>query len=161
MSIYENNFRIWKYLSEQIHLKALDTVVEKQLQCHVLRLNQYAEEEIFGITQSDRWEVFWADITGSRIIICGNGEIGRSYYEQIKKCKWVDQIRLCKWIPQEDETPIREHIASEDYDCVILAYYESELADDSKEKIAKFFPKERIIWWKPIRSSEPVFSRNW
>lgn len=136
-------------------------LLKEQLDYHTVVLCLLGIEKFLGMEKAFVIPRYWfpqKDLTmGSKLIIYGAGAVGRSYYKKIRMEKlyevvcWVDK----KYLYYQKRgmavfTP--EEVAERDYDYILLALQNVELAkqvkDDLKEKY--HVEENKIIWYEPI-----------
>ncbi len=91
-----------------------------------------------------------------RIILYGGGKVGQDYYTQLKKFDY----NIVSWVDRKPDACIKRdmvivginNIARVDYDIILIAVLEEEIADAIKSDLIKLGVNEQeIIWNQPMR----------
>ena len=90
-----------------------------------------------------------------KVVVYGAGTVGQGYYSQLIKYQkinivsWVDKNSTAYDFDYFDVQPV-EIISGLDFDYILIAVLEEELADSIKnDLISMCIPKEKIIWHEP------------
>lgn len=95
----------------------------------------------------------FSDLIGKNIVIYGAGDVGNSYYRQIKKLK---NIKLVLWVDSNKEL-VKENaflsdvqdIYNVEFDYIIIAVKYQKLAESISQSLCGI-DKKKIIWKKPV-----------
>lgn len=101
---------------------------------------------------------------GKTIILYGAGNVGRDYYyqlvryENIKIAAWVDKNNSAYSYPYYKVKPI-DTIVNKFYDFILIAVLKESLKDSIVlDLVSKGLEKDKIIWIKPSKRNEEIFS---
>lgn len=92
-----------------------------------------------------------------KVILYGFGNVGRIYYEQIKKTDYCDIIAICdrsKMIFDVLTVPLihLEDITGFDYDYIVIAVEQERIAKEIREDLQKVgITSDKIVWQNPVR----------
>ena len=91
---------------------------------------------------------------GKKVVLYGAGNVGRSYYKQllqdsdIEILAWVDQKFDRDIYGRTIETP--SMINNINFDSLIIAIANENVAGEVKKKLIEWVPKEKILWKRPL-----------
>lgn len=94
------------------------------------------------------------DLYGKKIVLYGAGRVGKDYYYEISK---YQNCHIMNWVDQKNyqlEYAVinnMESIQSEDYDVVLIAVLDENLASEIREQlVGRGIDQKKIIWKEPI-----------
>lgn len=139
--------KYWELLQPQIDVYIMDMILNGAKLQYPFRYNtNICNKYLFPFGQVPQ---------GSKIVLYGAGNVGKCYYEQIAHLhycsvvKWMDQNFEKKKVPyMEISNP--EEIKNVEYDYVLLAVWDEDIAKEIKgDLIKRKISKEKILWWNP------------
>lgn len=139
----------WTYMPSEKDIKAYRAICEQiygdemmQIFEDALLYNRKHEQYIFPFEQLSQ---------GSKVVLYGAGNVGRSYYRQIKDS---EKIKLVGWVDNARREPYKGFdivrpaaLSTLDYDYVIIAVWPEDVAQQIRESLLTAeVAEEKIVW---------------
>ncbi len=148
---------IYLSLEEDFKNHKLKDCLFLQLQRWIMHMTCRAVNEFMGFESQVYIQEYILDISdlkGKKIVLYGAGTAGKNAYRQLKKfgqtiVMWADKNYL---LFQSDGMPVvsPDEILSQEYDVVLIAVADGELAEKiKKELLEKGIKEEQILWKEP------------
>ena len=129
--------------------------LEQQLQYYLVQFIKKNVEDIYRVKLLNLYQLpFRLQELGKRVVLYGAGNVGRSYYKQLR---WADGVRIVAWVDkglkgqriygQIIEAP--EFLESLEYDHIIIAVKNQDIAEKIKGQLLSYASEEKILWEEP------------
>ncbi len=151
--------RLYAYLSNEMKNSRWYYLVRDQIEIFITRMTLKGINRNMGIRWENTIPYYFADESlfpaKSKIVLYGAGEVGQSYYKQIKYTvnwevvAWVDQNYLKYQALGMDVIGIRE-LQNVDYDYILLALINKNMAEEIKNSLHNMgIASAKIVWIEP------------
>ncbi len=129
-------------------------ILDDQIPYFSLTAMRTALEVGFGVESGKQYLFPFDKIKqGSKVIIYGAGQVGRSYYNEISSLDYAPEV----YITDSNSGSLSDEVISPDevfkrgYDVVLIAVENETTADKIRESLIKRgIPENKILWQKPI-----------
>lgn len=148
-----------QYIKKVFEEYSKEYKLESQLQAYLLNYITKGLREVFSVKMGSLYQMptgLLSD-TDRRIVLYGAGKVGKSYYRRLSEedtvdiVAWVDRGKIGQRIYDHMiENP--EIISKAEFDKIIIAVKDWELAEEIRVELEKFVPKSRILWDRPWSS---------
>lgn len=160
IEIFKKVNLFYEYMNEMLYKYPAEWGLKQQLKCYMLYFIRIGIEKNFYWRCKNRYQLSYKQLLDSkRIVLYGAGNVGTSYYEQLKEqdiweiVLWVD--RKCAGMLKNGcvISPVASLIEKE-YDKVLIAVREEKMALDIRKQLFLLgVEDEKIVWIQPIVKS--------
>lgn len=129
--------------------------LDRQLQAYLLLFIRKGMMDVFALKMRDLYHIpFHLPDIGKRVILYGAGNVGKSYYRQLKR---IESIEIIAWIDKGLENQYvyscridsPKVLNSIEYDVILIAIKDKNTALDIKKQLGKIVSKKQILWMEP------------
>ncbi len=156
-------FYFQQYMQSIFSVYNKEYELNRQLQRYIVPFIRKGITDLFSLEVHNLYRIpfcWLADCKNKKIVLYGAGIVGRSYYRQLTSIK---NIRLAAWVDQklggqqiyDYEITFPEFLNDIDFDKIIIAVKNKDIAAEIKENLEKDFGDNRIIcvepetnWWE-------------
>lgn len=153
--IFSKIYRFRQYMTKVFEAYEEEYGLKEQLQAYLLLLIRIGLRDIFSVELRDLYHIpFDLDVGGKKLILYGAGAVGKSYYRQLRQ---LEKIELVAWIDRglqnryiyDYKIQAPEDLSRLDFDKILIAVKNREMAMEIKSQLGKVVPEEKILWGEP------------